>query len=97
LTTESGSVTGILESYTADSLKEKPSSLDALLKAVDERSKQPIVFSKFSNKASNNPKHFCADCGKRLKTHRAVRCASCNMRIVGKNHTETRKNKGRPL
>jgi tRNA(Ile2) C34 agmatinyltransferase TiaS len=94
LSVESGSVSGILESYSTDALKEKLSKLDALLKSVDARSKQPIIFSKFSNRASNNPKHFCADCGKRLKTHGATRCSSCNMRLVGKNHVETRKKKG---
>lgn len=91
---ESGSVSGILESYSNDDLKAKLSKLDLLLKNCDERSKQPIVFSKFSNKASLNGKHFCADCGKRLKTHGAKRCKGCNMRIIGKNHLETRKTKG---
>ena len=96
MSVESGSVTGILESYSNDALKENLSKLDALLKNVDERSKQPIVFSKFSNRASLNGKHFCADCGKRLKTYGAKRCNSCNMRLVGKNHLETRKKKGGP-
>ena len=94
MTTESGSINGILESLSADALKEKLNRLDALLKDVDARSKQPLVLSRFSNRASNNPKHFCLDCGRRLKTHGAVRCSSCNMKIVGKNHLKTRKMKG---
>ena len=90
----SGSVTGILEAYTNDSLKEKLAKLDALLKSVDARSKQPIILSAFSNRGSLDGKHFCLDCGRRLKTHGAKRCHSCNMRQVGRNHIETRKNKG---
>ncbi|MGD0449632.1 MAG: hypothetical protein ABSA79_01080 [Candidatus Bathyarchaeia archaeon] len=89
------SVKGIIESYSNDASREKLVTLDVLLKAVDARGKQPIVFSKFSNKASLNGKHFCVDCGKRLKTHSAKRCASCNMRLVGKNHVITRKLKGK--
>ena len=85
------SLKGIFESYSNDNLKEKLPSLEALLKDVDARSKNPIVFSKFSNKASLAGKHFCVDCDKRLKTHGAKRCSSCNMRLVGKNHIETRK------
>ena len=88
------SVNGILEPLTTDDLKKKLDNLDALLKAVDARSKQPIVAFPFSNRASLQGKHFCGDCGKRLKTHGAVRCASCNMKIVGANHMETRKKKG---
>jgi DNA-directed RNA polymerase subunit RPC12/RpoP len=91
---ELGSVNGILESYTTDGLKEKLSKLDALLKSVDLRVKQTVPISPFSNRASLNGKHFCADCGKRLKTHGAKRCSSCNMKIVGKNHMTTRKKKG---
>lgn len=94
MSVESGGVNGILESYTTDGLKEKLNRLDALLLAVDLRNKAPVTLSTFSNKASCNPKHFCSDCGKRLKTHGAKRCASCNMRNVGRNHTETRKKKG---
>ncbi|MGD0203855.1 MAG: hypothetical protein ABSC20_08140 [Candidatus Bathyarchaeia archaeon] len=93
--TATESVNEILESYTPDSLKKKLSNLEALLKSVDARSKQPpIVIVTFSNRASLNGKHFCVDCNKRLRTHGAVRCASCNMKIVGKNHLETRKIKG---
>jgi len=88
------SAKNILESYTNDGLKEKLSKLDLLLKNVDERNKQPIVFASFSSKSANNSKHFCLDCQKRLRTHGAIRCASCNMKIVGKNHVETRKLKG---
>jgi hypothetical protein len=84
------SAKAILDSYSTDDLKEKLNKLDALLKAVDARSKQP---SSFSTRGSLNPKHFCADCGRRLKTHGAKRCHSCNMRLVGKNHIETRKSK----
>jgi hypothetical protein len=91
LASESGSVTGILESYTTDSLKEKLNRLDALLLAVDLRSKALVTLSPFSNRASLKGKHFCADCGRRLKTHGAKRCASCNMRNVGRNHLQTRK------
>lgn len=90
---ESGSVTGILEAYTNDSLKEKLDKLDALLKSVDLRAKQIVPISPFSNRASLNCKHFCVDCGRRLKTHGAKRCHSCNMRLVGRNHLETRKRK----
>jgi hypothetical protein len=89
-----GSVIGILESYSTDDLKAKLANLNALLKSVDARSKQPASVSPFSNRASLSPKHFCLDCGKRLKSHKAKRCSSCNMRIVGKNHMETRKKKG---
>jgi hypothetical protein len=94
LASESGSVSGILKLYSTDSLKEKLSKLDLLLKNCDERSKHPIIFSKFSNRASLIGKHFCLDCGRRLKTHGAKRCHSCNMRLIGKNHLETRKKKG---
>jgi len=86
-------VKAILDTYSNDGLKEKLRSLDVLLKAVDARSKQPIVLSRFSNRASLNPKHFCQDCGKRLKTHGAKRCSSCNMKLVGRNHLQTRKKK----
>ena len=47
MTTESGSINGILESLSADALKEKLNRLDALLKDVDERSKQPLVYPAF--------------------------------------------------
>ncbi|MGA2683174.1 MAG: hypothetical protein ABSF44_15410 [Candidatus Bathyarchaeia archaeon] len=90
------SAKAILDSYSPNALKEKLSSLDALLKAVDERTKQPIVIESFSSRASLQGKHFCLDCGRRLKTHGAIRCASCNMKIVGRNHLETRKMKGGP-
>jgi hypothetical protein len=91
---ESGSVSSILESYTNDSLKEKLNRLDALLIAVDLRNKAPVTLSTFSNRGSLLGKHFCLDCGRRLRTHKAKRCSSCNMRLVGKNHLETRKKKG---
>ena len=84
----------ILEKYSADDLKEKLVNLEALLEAADARSKQPVVTFPFSNRASNSAKHFCVDCGRRLKTHGAKRCSTCNMKIVGKNHIETRKLKG---
>ena len=93
MASESGTVNGILEAYTNDALKEKLNRLDILLKAVDAQSKQPILTS-FSSRAVLNSKHFCLDCGRRLKTHGAKRCVSCNMKMVGKNHVETRKKKG---
>lgn len=76
----------ILEVYA----EKKLAKLNALLKRVDTQNKH-VVLSRFSNKASFNGKHFCLDCGKRLKTHGAKRCTSCNMRLVGRNHIETRK------
>lgn len=91
--TRTGSVNGILEAYTTEDLKEKISSLEALLKSVDVRSKQPIL-APFSSRAVLQPKHFCVDCNTRLKTPHAIRCNRCNMRLVGKNHIETRKKKG---
>lgn len=89
-----GSVTGILEAYTNADLKAKLDRLDFLLNQVDARSKQTVALSPFSNRASLNPKYFCVDCGRRLKTRKAKRCSSCNMKIVGKNHIQTRKAKG---
>lgn len=93
MASESGSVSGILESYSNDDLKAKLAILDALLLAVDARNKNPVALSPFSNRASLNGKHFCVDCNKRLKSHKAKRCHSCNMRNVGKNHVQTRKAK----
>lgn len=84
----------ILNSLSSDALKAKLDKLDALLIAVDLRSKQTVHISPFANRASLSGKYFCLDCGIRLKTHKAVRCSRCNMRLVGKNHLETRKKKG---
>ena len=89
------SAKAILEKIAPEELKAELERLDSLLKSVDVRSKHRVAVSPFSNRAVLKPKYFCADCGKRLRTRGAKRCNICNMRLVGKNHILTRKNKGR--
>jgi hypothetical protein len=60
----------------------KSSRLENLLAVADARRKQSDL-SLIQKRSYLKPKHFCCDCGSRLKTHGAARCPQCNGKFIG--------------